>query len=73
MSSRKVQQNSGTLLALRQSPLPALRKLLIEETEALVLIEGKVPTYYLKQMAQETIMPLLAGRSLVNRVTVGGN
>jgi len=58
-------------VALTQSPLPELRKLSIQETEAVVLIQGKVPSYYLKQMAQETIMPALAGRSLVNRVLVG--
>ncbi len=56
--------------ALRESPLPALRKLSIEETEATVLIRGKVSSFYLKQMAQETVMPVLGGRELVNRVTV---
>lgn len=60
-------------IALHQSPLPALRKLSVQETEAVVLIQGKVPSYYLKQMAQETVMPALAGRSLVNRVLVDGN
>ena len=35
-----------------------------------VVIRGEVPTYYLKQMAQETVMPLLAGRALLNRVSV---
>jgi hypothetical protein len=60
-------------VALLQSPLPDLRKLSIEETEMVVLIQGKVPSYYLKQMAQETVMPELAGRSLVNHVTVVRN
>jgi hypothetical protein len=35
-----------------------------------VVIRGVVPSYYLKQMAQETVMPLLGGRTLVNRVSV---
>jgi hypothetical protein len=64
---------SRTALVLRESPIPALRRLLIEETEAIVLIKGKVPSYYLKQMAQEAIMPLLDGRVLDNRVLVVGN
>ena len=64
---------SRAAAALRQSPLPPLRKLSVEETEAIVLIKGKVPSYYLKQMAQETVMPVLGGRALVNRVTVTGS
>ncbi len=66
-------QQSRAALVLRESPIPALRRLLIEETEAIVLIKGKVPSYYLKQMAQEAIMPLLDGRALDNRVLVVGN
>ena len=66
-------QQSRAAVVLRESPIPALRKLLIEETEAIVLINGKVPSYYLKQMAQETVMPLLEGRSLVNHVLVVGS
>ena len=61
---------SRASLALRQSPFPALRKLALEETDATVLIHGKVTSYYLKQLAQETVMPVLAGRELSNRVTV---
>jgi hypothetical protein len=66
-------QQSRAALVLRESPIPALRRLLIEETEAIVLIKGKVPSYYLKQMAQEAVMPLLDGRVLDNRVLVVGN
>jgi hypothetical protein len=59
--------------ALRESPLAALRKLSIQENDASVMILGRVPTYYLKQLAQETVMPSLGGRCLVNRVLVVGN
>ena len=65
-------QTSRATAALRQSPLAALRKLSIQETEASVMILGRVPSYYLKQLAQETVMPVLGGRALVNRVTVVG-
>jgi hypothetical protein len=64
---------SRATAALRQSPLAALRKLSIQETEASVMILGRVPSYYLKQLAQETVMPALNGRALVNRVTVVGS
>jgi hypothetical protein len=56
--------------ALRQSPIPALRKLTVEETDTTVVIHGSVASYYLKQLAQETLMPYLGGRQLLNRVAV---
>jgi hypothetical protein len=55
---------------LQRSPLAALRKLQVQENDASVLILGRVTSYYLKQLAQETVMPVLGGRALVNRVTV---
>jgi hypothetical protein len=68
--SRSTLEQSRASLALRQSPIPALRKLALEETDATVVIQGKVTSYYLKQLAQETVMPVLGGRKLVNRVQV---
>jgi hypothetical protein len=58
--------------ALRHSPIPALRKLCVEESSTGVVISGRVSSYYFKQMAQETVMPLLDHRALFNRVTVDG-
>ena len=55
---------------LLQSPIPALRKLLVEETEDEVVLSGSVASYYLKQLAQETLMPILGPRRLSNRVSV---
>jgi hypothetical protein len=57
-------------LALRRSPIPALRHLQVEETEQDVIVSGSVPSYYLKQLAQETLMPLVGDRQLWNRVLV---
>jgi hypothetical protein len=68
--SPPTQEQSRVSLALRHSPIPALRKLSVEESEAVVVIHGKVPSYYLKQLAQETLMPLLGNRELCNRVAV---
>ncbi len=56
--------------ALRQSPIPALRRLQVEEKAEAVVITGSVPSYYLKQLALEALMPTLAGRKLHNRVAV---
>ena len=56
--------------ALRKSPIPALRKLSVEETDGCVTLRGSVNSYYLKQLAQETIMACLDGRELSNQVRV---
>jgi hypothetical protein len=56
--------------ALRQSPIPALRRLSVQEADAVIVITGTVNSYYLKQLAQETLMPLRAGRKVDNRVLV---
>ena len=70
--SPMIVQPTRAAAALHHSPLAALRKLTIQETESSVLILGRVPSYYLKQLAQEAVIPVLAGRALVNRVTVVG-
>lgn len=69
MSTSTLEQSS-LALALRRSPIPALRKLTLAESETSVTIQGQVASYYLKQLAQETILPLLDGRQLLNRVQV---
>lgn len=56
--------------ALRESPIAALRCLDIEETDEEVVLRGCVTSYYLKQLAQETILPVLGERELVNHVLV---
>jgi hypothetical protein len=69
MSTSMLEQ-SPLALALRRSPIPALRKLSLQESDKTVTIQGKVSSYYLKQLAQETLLPLLDGRQLLNRVQV---
>ncbi len=63
-------QDPPTLEVLQQSPILALRTLSLKETDTAVIISGQVASYYLKQLAQETLRPLLAGRQLVNQVQV---
>ena len=63
-------ESSRASQALRGSALPALRRLSLQETEAVVVINGRVSSYYLKQLAQEAVMPALDGRELQNQVAV---
>jgi hypothetical protein len=68
--SLSLREQSRAILALQCSPIPALRKLSVEETEDALIIRGTVSSYYLKQLAQETLMPFRAGRELRNGVSV---
>jgi hypothetical protein len=72
MSTSTLEQSRATQ-AIRGSSIPAIRNLSIEETNVCVVIHGSVVSYYLKQLAQETVMPVLDGRELRNRVTVQAN
>jgi hypothetical protein len=55
---------------LRLSPQPLLRRLRVEETDHEIVLAGNLPTYFLKQLAQETVRPLLGRRRLLNRIVV---
>jgi len=57
-------------IALRSCPFSALRDVVLEEIGERVIIHGTVNSYYLKQIAQEAIIPALAGRSLENQIQV---
>lgn len=57
--------------ALQQSFYPALRRLSVEWAEDSLVISGQVSSYYLKQLAQEAVMPVRGPLKLVNRVNVG--
>lgn len=56
--------------ALKRSSHPALRKLSVEDSRGSLIISGQVTSYYLKQLAQETIMPVRGALELVNRISV---
>src|SRR5262245_41644678 len=55
---------------LTASPLPQLRRLVVTVSEGEVIITGRVPSYYFKQLAQEAIRPAVGDRRLLNRVEV---
>ncbi|MEI7685110.1 MAG: BON domain-containing protein [Planctomycetota bacterium] len=56
--------------ALKRSYYPALRSLSVQGTENALIISGKVATYYMKQLAQEAVMPVRGSLQLVNQVAV---
>lgn len=55
---------------LRENAITDLRRLEVMESETEVIITGIVSSYYLKQMAQETVRPAICGRRLRNKVIV---
>lgn len=58
---------------LTSSPLPHLRRLVVTTTAAEVVITGRVPSFYLKQLAQEALRGTVGPRRLLNRVEVCKN
>jgi hypothetical protein len=69
MPTATLAESSATYV-LRQSPQPLLRRLDVYESEEEVILAGTLPSYFLKQVAQESIRPVLAGRRLLNRIVV---
>ena len=55
---------------LTTSPLPQLRRLVVTVSEGEVVITGRVPSFYFKQLAQETIRLSAGCRRILNRVEV---
>jgi hypothetical protein len=56
--------------ALRYCGIPALRLITVHEEAELVILQGRLPSYYLKQLAQETVLPYLSGRGIDNKIVV---
>jgi len=70
MITSDVQIPTSPIDLLTASPIPELRKLEVTETEGEVVITGRVSSFYIKQLAQESIRSAVAGRRLQNRVIV---
>ena len=56
--------------ALRESPFLALRDLEVHEADGALVLTGSVPSYYYKQLAQETVRPVVGRLGLVNHICV---
>jgi osmotically-inducible protein OsmY len=70
MSASAVLSPPEPIEVLTASPLPQLRRLVVTVNEGEVVITGRVNSYYMKQLAQETVRPVLGHRQLRNRVEV---
>jgi osmotically-inducible protein OsmY len=56
-----------------QSPYPQVREVEVTlDTKGVVILTGKVTTFYMKQMAQETVRRLNGHHPLVNKIDVKG-
>ena len=64
---------SSIFEALKKSHHAVLRRLQVEKTDSSLIITGQVSSYFLKQLAQETIRPHLGSLKVINRVTVANN
>ena len=55
---------------LHDSPFAALRDLRVEPEGELVLLRGRVDSFFLKQLAQETVRSATRGIEMINEVSV---
>ncbi len=55
---------------LAESPIAELRRIHVEQDGERLLLQGKVRTFYAKQMAQETARRAGTGLHIVNSVNV---
>lgn len=70
MLMTKLRETVSAKHLLLDHPIHELHDLELIENDHEVILTGIVATYYLKQMAQETIRPALNGRKLRNRLLV---
>jgi hypothetical protein len=68
--SQLMLESSSVAQVLKRNAWPPLRRLGVEENDSTVKLTGTVGSYYLKQLAQEAVMPVLNGRKLLNQVEV---
>ena len=60
-------------VALRHSPYLALKRVVCRCDGNTIILEGRVPSYYEKQQAQEAVAHLPEMPSIDNRIVVGVN
>ena len=57
---------------LDQSGYPCLSQLQCKATDGVLVLEGSVPTYYLKQLAQTLVRKIKGVKIIANNVQVEG-
>ena len=70
MSATVLTQPPSPEKILSASPIPQLRRLRVISNDLEVVITGTVPSYYLKQLAQEAVRGVIGRRRLINQVVV---
>jgi len=55
---------------LRDSPFVALHDLEVDQVDEQVLLKGRVDSFFLKQIAQETVRSATRGIEMINEVIV---
>jgi osmotically-inducible protein OsmY len=55
---------------LTASPYPAVRRIEVEERQGVLTLSGRLPNFYLKQIAQASVAKVAGVRSIVNRIDV---
>lgn len=61
---------SDVVAILAKSAVLELRRLQVKESDQSIYLSGRVRSFYHKQLAQEAIRPVAAGRKVINRVDV---
>ena len=56
--------------ALLGSSNPELRRVRVSESDEAIVLTGTVSSYYLKQLAQESVKGAAEGRRVLNRIEV---
>ena len=56
--------------ALRGSTYPALWNLHCQQTDGALILRGRVPLFYLKQLAQVLVAKALSGGQILNEIEV---
>ncbi len=55
---------------LTQSPYHAVRRVDVDERQGVLTLSGRVPNYYLKQMAQTAAAKVEGVKRVINRIDV---
>ena len=55
---------------LTQSAYHAVRQVNVEERQGVLTLSGRLPNYYLKQMAQAAVANMEGVRKIINRIDV---
>jgi hypothetical protein len=55
---------------LKASPYPPIRQLVCEFDDGLLLLQGRLPSYFHKQLAQVAVADIVGVRQVINQIEV---